>query len=233
MRGGNSYGTIIKEVVVLKDIPVFTTENGVASLVLQEIPVCGRAYIRLQAALEPEKLLDDCISFCRMVGASRVYASGNEILQSRPFHTAIWEMACLKDSIEDTDAALWPLQPETVDTFRELYNKKIATVPNAAWMTEKEVRTVQAEGEGYYIHREKQLLGIGIVSGGEIRFAASVFPGAGADVVRALAHAVCEARITLQVASKNKKAVSLYERMGFVKVREISRWYCVFEDADT
>lgn len=232
MRNGNPCGTIIVEVVALKDIPVFTTENGVASLVLQEIPAHGCAYIRLQATLAPEKLLDDCTRFCRMVGASRIYATGNAILESRPFYTAIWEMACMKDSLGDTDAALWPLQPETVDAFRELYNNKIASVPNAAWMTEKEARRVQSDGEGYYIHREKQLLGIGIISGGEIRFVASVCPGAGAQVVRALAHAICEERITLQVASENKKAVSLYEGMGFVKVREISRWYCAFEETD-
>ena len=60
----------------MKDIPVFTTQNGVASLILQEIPTQGCAYIRLQATLSPEQLLAECISFCRMVGATRIYVAG-------------------------------------------------------------------------------------------------------------------------------------------------------------
>ena len=104
----------------MKDIPVFTTQNGVASLILQEIPAQGCAYVRMQATLDPEKLLEECIGFCRMVGADRIYATGNGILESRPFHTAIWEMSCLKNSLEDTDAALWPVHTETLKEFRDL-----------------------------------------------------------------------------------------------------------------
>ena len=53
----------------MKDIPVFTTENGAASLILGEIPYRGQAYIRIQDSLEPESLLKECVSFCRMCGA--------------------------------------------------------------------------------------------------------------------------------------------------------------------
>ena len=42
----------------MKDFPVFTTEYGVASLILKEIPYQGTAYITLQDSLEPEKLLE-------------------------------------------------------------------------------------------------------------------------------------------------------------------------------
>jgi len=207
---------------------VFTTENGVASLILQEIPKQGCAYIRLQSTLAPEKLLEECVNFCKMVGAEQIYAAGNDALESRPLHTALWEMACLKDSLGDTDAALWPVQAETLNKFRSLYNQKILNIPNAAWMTDREAQRILQAGEGYYVHKDEKLLGIGIVSGGEIRFVASVNRGAGAEVVKALAHAISEDRITLQVASKNEKAVSLYERLGFIKVKEISKWYRVF-----
>ena len=43
----------------MKDIPVFTTENGAASLILREIPYRKRAHIRLQATREPEALLEE------------------------------------------------------------------------------------------------------------------------------------------------------------------------------
>ena len=212
----------------MKDIPVFTTENGVASLVLQEIPATGCAYIHLRATLAPEELLKECVSFCRMVGATHVYATGNELLETHPFHTAIWEMAVLKDSLEDTDAALWPVQTETLDEFRKLYNQKIAHVPNAAWMTEREAKRIAEAGEGYFVHRAGVCLGIGIVRGSELAFVASLCRDAGSTVVRTLVHAISDSRITLQVASANEKAVALYEKMGFVRIREISRWYSVF-----
>ena len=34
-------------------------------------------------------------------------------------------------------------------------------------------------------------------------------------------------QITLEVASTNERAIRLYERLGFVKTREINRWYRV------
>ena len=63
----------------MKDFPMFTTEYGVASLVLREIPYRGEAYITIQDSLEPEKLLEECISFCRICGAEAVYAKGHKL----------------------------------------------------------------------------------------------------------------------------------------------------------
>ena len=31
--------------------------------------------------------------------------------------------------------------------------------------------------------------------------------------------------MTLEVASTNEKAIALYERLGFVKTKELRRWY--------
>ena len=43
----------------MKDFPVFTTENGVASLVLKEIPYRREAYITLRDSRTPEALLEE------------------------------------------------------------------------------------------------------------------------------------------------------------------------------
>ena len=211
----------------MKDLPLFTTEYGVASLILREVPYQQTAYIRLQAGLEPQKLLGECITFCRMVGAEKIFLKEADGISDYPFYTAIWKMRAAADIMGDTDAALFPVQENTVDEFQRIYNEKVSHIPSAAWMDNADKQAMLKTGEGYFVHRGKQLLGIGRVLGGEIRFLASVQPGAGEDVVKALAHAVTDDSITVEVASINEKAVNLYERLGFVKIAELSRWYRV------
>ena len=211
----------------MKDFPVFTTEYGVASLILREVPYQGIAYIRIQATQEPEKLLKECVSFCRMVGAERICATGHESLVGYPFYTAVWEMACLRESLGQTEAALWPVTEETSARFRELYNEKVKKIPNAAWMDGKEEKRMLEKGDGYFVHRDGKLLGIGRVEGETLLFLASFAPGAGPDVIRALASVSREERCVLDVASENVKALALYERLGFIKVGERSRWFLV------
>lgn len=211
----------------MKDFPMFTTEYGVASLVLKEIPYSGNAYITIRDSLEPEKLLGECVDFCRVCGAEAVYATGHGVLESRPLYTAMWEMRCRTESIPDTDAALWPVQENTASVWQGIYNKKVRKVPNGAWMTDGDRREMLKKGDGYFIHRGETLLGIGRAAGDRIDWVASVLPGAGPDVVKALAHAVTEDTVSLCVASANEKAVKLYESIGFIRTKEISRWYRV------
>lgn len=212
----------------MKDFPVFTTQYGAASLVLREIPYQGTAYITIRDSLEAEKLLAQCEEFCRVCGAEKIYASGHVILESKPFYTAMWQMRCAKDSLPDTDAALWPVQAQTLESWKKIYNDKVKKVPNGAWMTQADAADMLKAGDGYFIHRGQTLLGIGRVSAEELRWVASCQPGAGRDVVSALAYTVTEESVSLTVASVNEKAVKLYERLGFVKTREISRWYRIF-----
>lgn len=211
----------------MKDIPVFTTPYGVASLILREVPYQQTAYIRLQSTDSPVKLLEECVSFCRMVGAERILCKETEGLEGYPLGTAIWRMRCMKESLGDTQAALFPVQEHTADEFQRIYNQKVTHVPNGAWMDNMDKKEMLSTGEGYFVHSGGRLLGIGRVLSGEIRFLAAVQPGAGADVVRALAHAVTEDTVTVEVASANEKAVKLYERLGFMKITEVSRWYRV------
>ena len=60
----------------MKDIPMFTTPYGVASLSLREVPYQKAAYICILSADQPEMLLEECVSFCRACGAEKVYAKG-------------------------------------------------------------------------------------------------------------------------------------------------------------
>ena len=211
----------------MKDIPIFTTEFGVATLILKEIPYQQTAFIIIRDSLEPEKLLEECIGFCRACGAEKIYATGHPILGSRPLLTAMWEMRRDVAGIPDTDAALWPVQEKTLGEWRGIYNQKVKSVPNGAWMTEADGKAMLQKGDGYFVHRGGELLGIGRASGGMIDWVASVKPGSGRDVVCALAHALTGDVAVLTVASENQKAVRLYDSLGFVRTKEISRWYRV------
>lgn len=212
----------------MKDFPVFTTEFGVASLVLKEIPYQGMAYIIIRDSLEPEKLLEECVGFCRACGAERIYATGHDFLEKYPLYTVQALMCCDRARIPDTDAALFPVQEKTLAQWMEIYNRKITAVPNGAWMTSRDGQEMLKRGDGYFVHRQGTLLGTGIASGDRIDWVASVVPGGGWDVVCALSHAITADTASLTVSMDNEKALRLYERVGFVVTKKISSWHSVF-----
>ena len=209
----------------MRDMPMFTTENGVASLTLNQIPYTRSAWIRIQNSVSPEALLEECAGFCKAVGAEYIYATGAECCEAYPEHTKILKMQADTESLGDTDAALFPVTESTLSQWREIYNDKIKSVPNGAWMTVEKSKEMLKEGSGYFIHRDGNLLGTGMVQGDKISWVASCAPGAGADVVRALCHAVTEQIVCLEVASANEKAMNLYGKLGFIPISQVSVWY--------
>ena len=72
------------------------------------------------------------------------------------------------------------------------------------------------------------LLGIGIAAGERIDAVAACVPGAGRDVVLALAHAISGETVCLEVASTNTRAVRLYGCLGFIAAKEVICWYKIF-----
>lgn len=209
----------------MRDIPVFTTEAGVASLILKEIPYTAEAYIKLQDSQDPRRFLKECCDFCTAVGAQRIYASGHAILESYPLHTQLWRMCRMREGLPETDAALFPVQKQTLELWRELYNDKMHGVPNASYMTRLDAQKMLTKGNGYFVHRDDTLLGIGVASGDRIDAVIAAIPGAGKDVLLALCHALTGEQVTLEVASVNRRAIRLYEQLDFLKTYEVSRWY--------
>ena len=212
----------------MKDIPAFQTPYGTAGLVLREIPYQQQAYVRIYSVSDFQGLIRECVDFCRAAGAEKVYATGHDCLEDYPLSTVMITMSCPREALEETDAALWPVQENTAKAFQQIYNEKITRVPNGAWMDQADIREMLGRGDGYFVHRGERLLGIGRVYDGTILWVAAVEKGAGADVVKALAGAVHTETVTLGVASANEKARKLYERLGFIAVAEKSRWYQIF-----
>lgn len=211
----------------MKDIPVFDTEHGVASLFLREIPYRGRAHIKIQSSLEPEKLLQECIGFCRACGAEWIDAAGHEYLEKYPLITKLYIMQRRLENMPQTDACVFPVTEETVQKWLDIYNERMADVPNSAYMDSADGRQLLKTGDGYFIHHDGVLLGIGKAKGDFIDAVISVVPGMGESVVLALCSVLHGDTVRLMVAGANERAVRLYERMGFVKVKEVSRWYRV------
>lgn len=211
----------------MKDIPLFTTEHGAATLVLREIPYRQVAYITLHDTLEPALLLEECVGFCKACGAEKIVAKGHAYLERFPFEAAILQMACPRSAIGQTDALAIAVAPDTLSAWRKIYNEKMAAVPHASYMTETDGKELLAKADGYFVYRGDRLLGIGKASDGIIHTLAAATPGAGEAVTKALASTLTEDIIQLTVASTNGKALRLYKRLGFQEVETISVWYRV------
>lgn len=210
----------------MKNIPMFTTEKGVASLILREIPCWAVAYVRLQSVQPGQEgaFARECAQFCRAAGAERVYATGAG-LEEFPLHCTVLSMAgqvC-------TDPALRrdfvPVTEQTVGQWRSIYNRRMAAVDNAASLGQTdEARLCASSGAGF-VWEGKQLLGIGWLEHDRLMALASVQPGAGERVAHTILAQVEGQRVMQEVASTNTRAIRLYERLGFQKTGELSRWY--------
>lgn len=217
----------------MRDFPVFATENGVGSITLKEVPYKGIAYIKIQSTLQPEAFLKECVDFCKMTGANNIYASGHKMLEKYPLHTVILQMSVLRESLPNTDAALFPVTKKTLDAWQRIYNEKMFSVHNSSTMTNADMKTLIQQGGGYFVHRGEEMLGIGIARGDMVESVIATKPGAGREVMLALCSSLYSERVVLEVASTNARALRLYENLGFIRVAELSRWYDVLTRKNT
>lgn len=209
----------------MKDFPFFTTQSGVAGLTLKEIPYSGCAYITIHQAHDPQALLQECLDFCVALGAKAVYASGHESLEQYQFHTSVVSMGCLREQLENTEAALVSLSQERIPEFCRIYNEAMKDVPNASFLSQREAEKILQKGTGYFVYSNDQLLGIGVAGGNRIDAIVAVASGYGKTVLLALNQVLNGQRAEVEVASENYRAVRLYEKLGFVNAGELSRWY--------
>ena len=212
----------------MKDFPVFTTEYGVASLILREVPYRQEAYVHIQASETPEELLKECISFSRMVGAEQVFARGHEMLEGKTPYSIIYEMRGDANPDEALVEHLWPVTEETVGKWRTMMNERLAGVDHASTLESRQEKEIVASGGAYFVHHEGELLGGGWIENGELKLVAAFQPGAGTKVVHTLMSLMPNQPMRLEVVSTNAKALHLYEKLGFIKTAEVRRWYRVF-----
>ena len=211
----------------MKDFPMFTTEFGIASLILREIPYRGEAFILIQDTQQPEELLAECISFCRICGAEKIYARGHEIVERYPLHCIVYEMRGQAEVDEAKVESLWPVTEETVTRWRELMNEKMRPVDNSGTVEKKNEADILSGG-AYFVHREGELLGAGWLMGNELLLLASFKPGMGERVMHTMMSLIPGQEVKLDVVSTNGRAIRLYEKLGFICTGEHRRWYRAF-----
>ena len=211
----------------MKDFPMFTTEYGVASLVLREIPYRQEAFIILQSTQQPDELLRECISFCRVCGAEKIYARGHEIVESYPFHCTVYEMRGSIEVNETKVESLWPVTAETIGRWREFLNEKMRPIDNSGTLTKQGEQEILDIGGAYFVHRDGELLGAGWLVDGELLLLASAKKGAGERVLHTLLSTTRPEQLRLDVVSTNTRAIRLYERMGMIRTGELRRWHRV------
>lgn len=213
----------------MRDFPIFTTEYGVSSLVLKEIPYKKQAYIRIrdvQSAFLREHL-KECVDFCRMAGAEYIFAAGNEDLSQYPLYTSVLEMRGTAWVDPRKLACLFPVTEATVSKWRGIYNETMAAVDNAGTLESRDEQKILESVGAYFVHRDGQLLGIGWLDDTKLLAVAAVQKGAGETVMHTLMSLVEGDTMTLEVASTNSRAIRLYEKLGFLKTAVISSWHQV------
>lgn len=213
----------------MRDFPIFTTEYGVSSLTLKEIPYKKQAFICIRD-VQPgffEEHLHECVSFCRMAGAEAIFASGSTLLQDYPLYTQVLELRGEAWVDREKLESLFPVTGATAGTWRRIYNEAMAKVHNASTLEARdEGKLTQAPG-AYFVHREGQLLGIGWLEDTKLLAVAATEKGAGERVMHTLMSLVEGAAMTIEVASTNEKALRLYEKLGFLPTRVLAAWYQV------
>ena len=115
----------------------------------------------------------------------------------------------------------------TVSRWRGIMNERLRNVDNAATLTAFDEKKIVESGGAYFIHHDGELLGVGWMDDTKLLLLAGVKPGAGERVMHTLMSLVEEADMTIEVASTNERAIRLYERLGFMKIREVLCWYRV------
>jgi ribosomal protein S18 acetylase RimI-like enzyme len=106
-----------------------------------------------------------------------------------------------------------------------MMNQRMKGVDNAAFLTVADEKKILASGGAYFVHHNGELLGLGWMDDAKLLLVTSVKPGAGERIMHSLMSLVEGSDMTIEVASTNDRAIRLYEKLGFMKIREVVKWY--------
>ncbi|MGM9553166.1 MAG: GNAT family N-acetyltransferase [Faecousia sp.] len=200
----------------MKDLPIFPCADGLASLILGEIPYRGEAYILVRAVYGSLRgLVRQCANFCKDAGAKHIYVSGEGDFSVFPVYTHLLDRSIETALLPSTEVRA---EPTDSDEWVTLYNERFRSVPCAKTYRE-------APENARFVYDGETRIGLGLCMEDELAAVASLERGRGADCVLSLVKQIKSPRIKLLCAEENAAAMRLYDRLGF-SVDGIRRiWY--------
>ena len=219
----------------MKNIPVYMSQGGTATLILTEIPPRGIAYVVLRTVIPGKlsELLQECAAFCRSCGATTCLVSPGDTQQALtlPHAYDIYWLRTHKAALPDVfqPFSLKPLQPDNDAIFQRIYNQCFCEVSHAMTYERKQIQRIyQMEYQAFLALTETgNPCGIGELHGNELA-AVGLLPeyrGRGKDLTLTLLSLCPGPEITLTVVSDNMPALSMYDKLGFSVCGVESRWY--------
>ena len=215
----------------MKNIPMFTSSYGLATLILKEIAWNGRAYVLVRSVWNDQTaaLLDECRSFCRAVGAEEIYASWDAEELPAEHAWDMIDMACPKSALPAPrqTVELEQATPETAEDYLRIYNQCFRDVPAAASYDRKSLEPLYGEEMIWLAKVHGQYAAVAEISKEGLEGIAVLpeFRGLGFDLAATVLRMVPSTEVRLKVASTNVRARRLYDRLGFAEVGISRRWY--------
>lgn len=215
----------------MKDIPIFTGQFGVATLILREIPYKKYAYVMVRSVREGkmQAFLEECLGFCRIAGAEQVLATADESISCLPHAHDMLELRCKKEIIPPPwkPVTLESVTADNGEVFLRHYNALFYTIPNAATYTQMDLKRILEKEQAWLAIVGGEIAGIGEIADSEL-CAIGVLPeyrGLGMPLAQTLIARMSAPEITLRVSSVNHAALRLYQKLGFDRKEIVSRWY--------
>lgn len=219
----------------MKDIPIFTTQTGTASLILREIPYQQTAYVLVRTLFhnDASDLLSECGAFCVQAGAERVLAAWPDHPLNLPVDHEMVELSRPKAGLPRPDPAvpLTPLTRDNAPTYQTIYNRLFHRISGAASCRSEDINRLLTTGTAFLALQDGIPAGIGEIEGSDLR-AVGVLPeyrGLGRHLTLTLLHRLPGPELCLSAASTNERAMRLYNSLGFRPRRTLVRWYLVTE----
>ena len=215
----------------MKNIPMFTSAYGLATLILKEIPWNGHAYILIRSVWNGQiaELLEECRGFCRAVGAEEICASWETETLPAVHAFDMLEMTCPKAELPmpQRTVELEQVTPETAEDYLRIYNQCFRQVPAAASYDKKSLQPLYGEELAWLARVDGSFAAVAEISREGLEGVAVLpeFRGLGYDLLCTVLPMVPSLQVKLKVASTNSQAIRLYERLGFAETGVQRRWY--------